>query len=494
MSYRASHVAQAEKGVQNLVVVDRISALPDELIVSIVSLLPLKEAAATSILSTRWRHFWTFITTLDFHHDVLFHLRSYTRERIESEIDRYLNWVNSVVKQHRGPTIQLLRVYADINDPKYASSIYTWVRFALEKRVQNFDLLLSKNRFFPKRGNEIKAVFSTFPHSDQLLNVDRGSALKHLCSKPDIPSLHPCAYSCFSAFSCLKYLKALDFGSVIGLTGQVLECFLSYCPVLERLKVVRPNRLANFRVIGPLIALKYLHILKHTGLLSIEICDVNQLVSFIYVGDEINLLLKNVPQLVEVSISSRRLSFKECHSQREVVKSQLEVVKSQLEVLRLNNFVLYNGKHVFPTFVNLKHLELGFKEVDDCCLLQLASSMRASPFLHKLVLKLAKVISIYYSREMQIKQAPKCSHEYLRVVEVAEYHGRTSDFELVMYLIENAVELEKLVIHPVGTWYSYDRRMQYDRNAEREEKAERKQATQQLKEQMPSTLDFICRL
>ncbi|PRQ27170.1 putative FBD domain-containing protein [Rosa chinensis] len=110
------------------------------------------------------------------------------------------------------------------------------------------------------------------------------------------------------------------------------------------------------------------------------------------------------------------------------------------------------------------------------------------------LMQLAKVISIYYSREMQIKQAPKCSHEYLRVVEVAEYHGRTSDFELVMYLIENAVELEKLVIRPVGTWYSYDRRMQYDGNAEREEKAERKQATQQLKEQMPSTLDFICRL
>ncbi|KAM1814979.1 hypothetical protein COP1_028382 [Malus domestica] len=36
--------------------VDRISWLPDEVLVSILSRLPLKEAAATSILSRQWRY------------------------------------------------------------------------------------------------------------------------------------------------------------------------------------------------------------------------------------------------------------------------------------------------------------------------------------------------------------------------------------------------------------------------------------------------------
>ncbi|XP_004305027.1 PREDICTED: F-box/FBD/LRR-repeat protein At5g56420-like [Fragaria vesca subsp. vesca] len=392
--------------VQNLVGVDRISALPDDLIVSIVSLLPLKEAAATSVLSTRWRHIWTFVTTLDFHHDILFQLRSYKRVRIESELDRYLNWVNNVMKQHRGPSINLLRVYAGINDPKYENSIHTWGQFALEKRVQNFDLLLSENRGFPKRGgNEIKAVFSTFPHSHQFVNVDRLGS--DLCSKPDI--LHPCLYTCFSAFSCLKYLRVLEFRFVIGLTGQVLECFLSHCPLLERLTVVRTLGLDSFKVIGPSIALKYLHIHKHTGPVNIEICDV-KLVSFIYGGGGINLLLKNVPQLVEVSISSRRVSFGQCGSHH------------QLEVFRMRGFVLNNEKHVLPTYVNLKYLELGLKERDSCCLLQLMSFMEASPYLHKL---LETTISRFYRREMEVKQAPNYSHQFLRVVEVTEYVSRS---------------------------------------------------------------------
>nr|XP_011466329.1 PREDICTED: putative FBD-associated F-box protein At5g56440 [Fragaria vesca subsp. vesca] len=467
--------------VQNLVVVDRISALPDDLIVSIVSLLPLKEAAATSVLSTRWRHIWTFVTTLDFHHDILFQLRSYKRVRIESELDMYLNWVNSVMKQHRGPCINLLRVYADINDPKYESSIHTWGRFALEKRVQNFDLLLSKNRGFPKRGgNEIKAVFSTFPLSHQFVNVDRLGS--DLCSKPDI--LHPCLYTCFSAFSCLKYLRVLEFRFVLGLTGQVLECFLSHCPLLERLTVVRTLGLDSFKVIGPSIALKYLHIHKHTGPVNIEICDV-KLVTFIYGGGGINLLLKNVPQLVEVSISSRRVSFGQCGSHH------------QLEVFRLRGFVLNNEKHVLPTYVNLKYLELGLKERDSCCLLQLMSFMEASPYLHKLVLKLETTISRSYRREMEVKQAPNYSHQFLRVVEVTDYHGRTSDLELVRYLIENAVELKELLMHPVRRWFSRERirfRMGNREEVERIEKEERKQATQQLKELVPSSLEFICRL
>ncbi|KAL6146659.1 hypothetical protein ACLB2K_057337 [Fragaria x ananassa] len=97
------------------------------------------------------------------------------------------------MKQHRGPTT--LMVYADLNDPKYESSIHTWGRFVSEKRVQNFDLLVSKNRGFPKAGgNKIKALFSAFPDSDQLVDVDRSESTD-LCPKPDI--LHPLLYTCF---------------------------------------------------------------------------------------------------------------------------------------------------------------------------------------------------------------------------------------------------------------------------------------------------------
>ncbi|BBH09776.1 F-box/RNI-like superfamily protein [Prunus dulcis] len=55
---------EGKKDVYNLL--DRISALPDEILVSILSLLPLKEAAATSILSRRWQYVWMSTMVLNF--------------------------------------------------------------------------------------------------------------------------------------------------------------------------------------------------------------------------------------------------------------------------------------------------------------------------------------------------------------------------------------------------------------------------------------------
>ncbi|KAL6276701.1 hypothetical protein ACE6H2_020302 [Prunus campanulata] len=45
---------------------DRISELPLEILASILSLLPLKEAVATSVLSRHWWHVWASTLTLDF--------------------------------------------------------------------------------------------------------------------------------------------------------------------------------------------------------------------------------------------------------------------------------------------------------------------------------------------------------------------------------------------------------------------------------------------
>ncbi|KMT11561.1 hypothetical protein BVRB_5g108780 [Beta vulgaris subsp. vulgaris] len=46
--------------------VDRLTSLPDELVIRILSLLPTKDAAATSILSRKLRRVFSYITSLDF--------------------------------------------------------------------------------------------------------------------------------------------------------------------------------------------------------------------------------------------------------------------------------------------------------------------------------------------------------------------------------------------------------------------------------------------
>lgn len=97
---------------------------------------------------------------------------------------------------------------------------------------------------------------------------------------------------------------------------------------------------------------------------------------------------------------------------------------------------------------------------------------------------------------MRFKKPSKCSHRYLKVVEIVGYDGRASDFEIVKFLIQNAVELEKIVIDPTDPiephyCFPMHRIKKTVEEVVREEKA-RNLARQQLIEEVPSTIEFVC--
>ncbi|PRQ43736.1 putative F-box domain, leucine-rich repeat domain, L domain-containing protein [Rosa chinensis] len=287
--------------------------LPDEILASILSLLPLKEAQATSVLSRRWCHLWASTVTLNFDsaptmwsfvHSSTSSKSYNLKSKVESEISRSVPWINSVVKQHNVPCIELFRVRSHLNQ-EFAGSIDKWIQFAMEKGVQTLELDFSIFGCIPP--------MYTFPHD----------LIKHLCDG-HIPIQGP------SACIGLKSLKVLNFHCV-DVAGEVLEYYLSNCPVLERLLVRDSPSLSNLRVVDSSVALKYLLIEYCRNIKSIEICDTN-LVSFIYDGDCRNLLLRNVPLLVEVSVSMP--SCKDCIK---VAFTQLSCRLSQLKILKLNH-------------------------------------------------------------------------------------------------------------------------------------------------------------
>ncbi|KAH7511389.1 hypothetical protein FEM48_ZijujUnG0018400 [Ziziphus jujuba var. spinosa] len=123
--------------------------IPDDIIVGILSLLPLKEAVATSVLSSRWRYLWRFTRmSLDF--DVDHVTPKYGTLTCLSHVTKYLNknrktyirWVNEVVDQHSG-AIESLRVCYYLRR-RHKKHIDRWIRFALRSNIlERLELVFS---------------------------------------------------------------------------------------------------------------------------------------------------------------------------------------------------------------------------------------------------------------------------------------------------------------------------------------------------------------
>ncbi|KAM1342937.1 hypothetical protein ACFX2F_007192 [Malus domestica] len=345
---------------------------------------------------------------------------------------------------------------------KGAASTNKWIQFAMNKRVQVLELVFhieSYNRW---------GDLYTFPH--KLLGLENGSTLKLEHMRSDIPSLRSCGYN-----TGFKLLRVLHF-QLVDVTGEVLEYFLSNCPVLERLTVHSAfTNLVNLRVIGPSVALKYLDIKFCPYLQSIEICDAN-LLSLDYEGSAINMLVSNVPLLVEVSISMS-LDFAVDADDGEGA--------------------MYNRNHVFPVLTNLKHLELRVKADDRWALCRLTSFMKASPFLQRLVLKMCfRAPSEFDSglgggrkKKGEVLRPPHCN---LKVVEIVGYRARPCAAEHVKYLIENVVGLEKVVIDPVRRWAYQSSEIGRGVEELKEEEKARDYAKKRLKKIVPSSIRFEC--
>ena len=176
---------------------DRISQLPNDIIVYILSHLTIKEAAITSVLSRKWRYLWTCITGLNFDaDDVLDKIASEPKSR-GVERPKYVNWVNRVVRQHRGPTIDDFRICFDL-DKTTKCAIDKWIKFAVGKRVQRLELDLLEN------GESLRQPLRNYTFPYKPLGSTKRS------------SLSPTALVGF------KSLKALSL-KCVNVSGEVFE-------------------------------------------------------------------------------------------------------------------------------------------------------------------------------------------------------------------------------------------------------------------------------
>ncbi|XP_050231825.1 F-box/FBD/LRR-repeat protein At5g22660-like [Mercurialis annua] len=330
-----------------------ISELPDEILESIISHLSIKDAAATSILSRRWRHLWENIDypILDIDLAALISISTYenlSSQPVRSEI---LSLVSTILDRHQGSTIHELRIRFPY-----------WIKTAVKKKVKSLFL-----QFNTLCGNSITYtwLFDTLP----------------------------------SSFSSLVSLRLVALHSLYSRT--LIDYFLLNSPLLEVLFIQRCSDLTNLKIHCP--KLKHLT-LSDNDIGCLEISAPN-LESFkCRQESEPILLFKTVPSLKQISLEG-------FDSYRLIVSTYLNPILgllSQLDSLALTKLhhadIISSPIIDFPILKNLKQLDLSVSRYHDL-VDTLTPLMQASPkLLNVSIINLGSRVSLHSDALVRLRR------------------------------------------------------------------------------------------
>ncbi|GFP79978.1 putative F-box/LRR-repeat protein at5g02930 [Phtheirospermum japonicum] len=113
--------------------VDRLSALPDSLLIHILSLLKVKQSAATAVLSKRWQFLWLESPRL------VFSEKSKRLDKVRDLVSRVHRTLLVVCGRNGLETFQVDFLYFKC----LSMDVDVWVDFVLKKRVKQVSLLLN---------------------------------------------------------------------------------------------------------------------------------------------------------------------------------------------------------------------------------------------------------------------------------------------------------------------------------------------------------------
>ncbi|KAM7472089.1 hypothetical protein LguiA_010272 [Lonicera macranthoides] len=395
-SHNSSCHQALKPNLPNVSLPDQISELPEEILINILSLLTLREAVRTSVLSHRWKNLWTFTTgSLDF-------------EFVDQDMGSYLSLVNKILNSHQGATIDEFRVKFDWQI-RARSDIDRWLNFALRKRVQRLELNLDGVR----ASWDDRYPFFAAPSLGSNDNINN--------------------------FSCLRSLNLTH----VDVRGEFLVYLLSNCPFLEFVRIISSTGLVNVRVVDPLPKLKHFEISCCYELEVLDISSAPNLTTLIYGGPlEAWLCFRNVPNLSHVSLEGFYCSDMIWRF------DQLPVALSQIKKLEL---VLDTEMHpkfpkLFPELKNVKELDLHLRAFGDYSLLSCTSVIEACPKLYRFSMQL-DWLGLPEEQQQMIVQTKKCSMEMkcLRVVELRYFRGSRIFMELATCLLSSAPFVEKII-------------------------------------------------
>ncbi|ESQ44061.1 hypothetical protein EUTSA_v10005988mg [Eutrema salsugineum] len=189
---------------------DSISWLPDEVLGSILSLLPTKQAASTALLSKKWRYVFRLVDNLDFDDSVSMHVGNDKLAFPES----FENFVDRTLSLQCDSPIKKFSLKVSSYDERQKACVCRWISNVASRGVLEADLRIQD-----------MGTFTLPPQlfvSKTLVKLTLGAQLY----LENLPS-----------YVLLPSLKFLFIDSVYFQYGDLCGVLLAGCPVLEELSV-----------------------------------------------------------------------------------------------------------------------------------------------------------------------------------------------------------------------------------------------------------------
>ncbi|EOA27241.1 hypothetical protein CARUB_v10023350mg [Capsella rubella] len=388
---------------------DRISGLPNELLVKILSLLPTKEVVSTSVLSKRWEFLWMWVPKLKF---VMNHFKP------DLPIRDFITKNLPLLKPHVIESFHL-QCFTTSFPPE---DIKLWVDTSISRNVLELIIDCCDLSYI---GKPVALLPSSLYTCNSLVT------LKLTCEIiVDVPRT-----------VCLPSLKTLELHCVVYSNEDSLKLLLSYCPVLEEL-IIERNRHDNVKTLVVMVPSLLRLTLPIDGGYS---CDgyviVTPSLKYFEVpslyGERFSYLITHMPKVEEADLFVEQDVEKLFESITSVKRLSLSVL------LDIEDENMY---HYGIVFNHLEHLKLEIYRDNWSKLL--VRMLEDSPKLR--VLKLLvngdpeydedyEHVSWKYNDETSV---PKCLLDSLEIFEFAGYTGRPEERDFVSYIMKHACHLK----------------------------------------------------
>ncbi|KAJ4769370.1 F-box protein [Rhynchospora pubera] len=415
---------------------DRISNLPNEILHSILCLMPLKYAIRTSTLSKRWRHLWQInlisSTSLQFGEDFSC---NQSPKQFVATLDRYL-------QLHGDRNLDKFGILFSPFDV-FVPNLENWVATVLAKGVKDLEIDLSQGVLNSPVDYYIDDRMS-FLIPNSLFNCN---SLTHL-------SLSRCNFSDPLDLANFAGLTSLSLDNVDLLTDAMLTNILQYCVSLESIRLKRCELLEFVKFVGDELKLQKLVMVDCSNVLDIEI-SAPKLESYVYYG-WINVWhnFGNVSKVNDAYI---------CADNEEVYAAQYFTTLSGLahvKVLTICSMDLVhliyeededNEDNLPLVLQNLQELQLVLDSINEEQIYCIVYFFRLwpSPFLEKLFLQFFVLTSNYYEESTSWsaeEMVPDIIFPNLKFIKITNFGGSSLELKLVKFFLERAIVLDSIYI------------------------------------------------